>query len=54
MEATRRQSEGISFSGVIYAHQLRLPIGACVRDLALVAAVADPADLHNQVIFLPL
>ena len=54
VEATRRQAEGIPFSGVIYAHQLRLPIGTCVRDLELVATVAGPADLHNQVIFLPL
>ena len=54
VEATQRQAEGIPFSGVIYAHQLRLPIGACVGDLELVAAVAEPADLRNQVIFLPL
>jgi hypothetical protein len=54
VEATRRQAEGIPFSGVVYAHQLRLPIGVCVRDLELVAAASEPADSHNQVIFLPL
>ncbi len=54
VEATRRQAEGIPFGGVVYAHQLRLPIGACVRDLELVATAAEPADVRNQVIFLPL
>lgn len=54
VEATRRQAEGMPFSGVIYAHQLRMSIGACVRDLELIAAVAEPADLSSQVIFLPL
>jgi len=53
VEATRRQAEGIPFSGVIYAHQLRISIGVCVRDLELVAAASELADLRNQVIFLP-
>ena len=39
---------------MIYAHQLRLPIGARVRELELVAAVAEPSDLRSQVIYLPL
>lgn len=54
VEATGRPAEGLPFVGVVYAHQLRVPIGACVRDLELIAVVADPADLHSQVIFLPL
>jgi Domain of unknown function (DUF5615) len=54
IEATRRQAEGLPFGGVIYAHQLRMSIGACVRDLELIALVADPADLRSQVVFLPL
>ncbi len=54
IEATRRQAERIPFSGVIYAHQLQVSIGGCVRDLELIATAADPADLRNQVIFLPL
>jgi hypothetical protein len=53
-EAARRQKEGILFHGVIYAHQLRTSIGACVNDLELIAKVADPDDLINSVIFLPL
>ena len=54
VEATRRQTEGIPFSGVVYAHQLHLPIGACVRDLQLISIAAEPSDVRNQVIFLPL
>lgn len=53
-EAARRHKEGILFHGVIYAHQLRISIGACVNDLELIAKVADPDDLINSVIFLPL
>ena len=53
-EAARRHMEGILFHGVIYAHQLRVSIGACINDLELIAKVADPDDLINSVLFLPL
>ena len=53
-EAKRRQMAGIPFSGVIYAHQLRVTIGTCVMDLHVVAEAMDPQDLANQVEFLPL
>jgi hypothetical protein len=53
-EAVDRQREGISFSGVIYAHQLRVSIGICVRDLELIATAGEPEDLCNRVQFLPL
>ena len=53
-EAAQRQKEGIFFKGVIYAHQLRISIGACVNDLELISKVADPDNLINGVIFLPL
>lgn len=53
-EATRRQRENIPFHGVIYAHQLRVPIGICIRDLELIATVGDPEDLVNNFMFLPL
>jgi hypothetical protein len=52
-EATRRQRAGISFGGIVYAHQLRVSIGRCVEDLELIAKSGEPADLMNQVIFLP-
>lgn len=53
-EAARRQQADIPFSGVIYAHQLRISIGACIDDLALIAATGEPEDLHQHVLFLPL
>ena len=52
--AAKRQSNGISFSGVIYAHPLRVTIGRCVEDLGLIAKIAEPEDLQDQVIYLPL
>ncbi|MFZ1396597.1 MAG: DUF5615 family PIN-like protein [Candidatus Promineifilaceae bacterium] len=54
IEATRRQRENVPFHGVIYAHQLRVPIGICIRDLELIATVGDPEDLVNNFMFLPL
>jgi predicted nuclease of predicted toxin-antitoxin system len=53
-EATRRQRDGVSFRGVIFAHQLQVTIGQCVRDLELIAAAGEPEDLASQVCFLPL
>jgi uncharacterized protein with PIN domain len=53
-EAKRRQDESAPFAGVIYAHQLRVTIGTCVRDLELIAKAADPQDLANRVEYLPL
>jgi hypothetical protein len=53
VEATKRQREGIPFRGVIYAHQLRVSIGACVHDLEIIAKAGGPEDLINRVQFLP-
>jgi hypothetical protein len=53
-EATRRQREGIPFAGVIYAHQLGITIGTCLRDLELLAKAANPEDVANRVEYLPL
>ncbi len=53
-EATQRQRRGQTFSGVIYAHQLRRSIGDCVRDLELIAQVGEPEDMTGQTLFLPL
>ncbi len=52
-EAAKRQRENIPFHGVIYAHQLRISIGACVRDLEIIAKAGEPKDLINGVQFLP-
>lgn len=53
-EAARRQKEGVLFHGVIYAHQMRVSIGACVNDLEIIAKAGEPEDLFNRVEFLPL
>jgi uncharacterized protein with PIN domain len=54
VEASRRQREGIFFRGVIYTHPLRLSIGACIRELELIAKAGEPEDLFNRVEILPL
>lgn len=53
-EATKRQRNNLSFSGVIYAHQLRISIGNCIRDLELITKVGVTEDIFNHVLFLPL
>ena len=53
-EGARRQIANIPFCGIIYAHQLRISIGRCVRDLELLAKAGEPDDLKNEIIFLPL
>ncbi len=53
-EATKRQRSGLPFNGVIYAHQLRVSIGACIRDLEIIAKAGEPGDLQKLVQFLPL
>ncbi len=54
VEGQFRLTQSIPFAGVIYAHQLRITIGQCVRDLELIAQVYDPADMANRIEFLPL
>ena len=54
VEAATRQKDGRLFNGVIYAHQLRISTGACVNDLEIIAKAAEPNELINTVIFLPL
>ena len=53
-EATQRQRKRIFFNGVVYAHQLRVSIGNCIRDLEIIAKAGEPEDLTNSVQFLPL
>lgn len=53
-EGTRRQRAGEAFAGVVYAHQVRVPIGRCVQDLELLAGASDPGELSGQVVYLPL
>lgn len=53
-EGARRQGEGLHFQGIIFAHQLRVSIGAAVADLEIIAKVAQPEELANGILFLPL
>ena len=53
-EASKRQQRRWSFFGVIYAHQLHVPIGICIRDLEIIAMAGESEDLSNSVLFLPL
>lgn len=52
-EATRRQRRRTP-CGVVYAYPLRISIGACVRDLEIIAKAEEPEDLADRVEFLPL
>ena len=54
VEAAIRQEQGLPFGGVIYAHQLRVSIGICIRDLELIAQAGERGDLWNRVEYLPL
>jgi hypothetical protein len=53
-EAAQRQERGVAFAGVIYAHQLKVTIGQCIRDLEALALVGEPEDFANRVEYLPL
>jgi len=53
-EAAERQQRGQPFAGLVYAHQLRVPVGKCIEDLELIAKVCDPLDAANKVQYLPL
>lgn len=46
--------DGRNFSGLVYAHQLQVTIGIAVKDLEVIAKVADLKDMDNCVLRLPL
>ncbi len=46
---TRRE-----FTGMVYAHQMRITIGAAIQDLVLIASLMHPDDMRNRVEFVPL
>ncbi|MCI0439601.1 MAG: DUF5615 family PIN-like protein [Chloroflexi bacterium] len=54
VEGARRQKEGVSFAGIIYAHQLEVTVRTCIEDLELIAKVEEQDGLANEVVFLPL
>ncbi len=40
-EATKRQRAGVPFYGIIYAHQIKISIGDCIRDLEIIAEAGE-------------
>ena len=53
-EGARRLREGERFSGVVYAHQLRITIGQMVEDLALIAMVTSGEEWIGRIEYLPI
>ena len=53
-EAVARQRLGRHFTGVVYAHQLKITIGQSIDDLELVAKACDLAELTDRIVYLPL
>lgn len=54
VEARRRQRIGERFEGIVFARQSRVGIGTQIDDLEVIAKAADPAEVANRVLFLPL
>jgi len=52
--AQSRQTNGIPFVGVVYAKQVVVSIGNCVKDLEIIAIAFEPSDMENRVEYLPL
>src|SRR5256885_7532495 len=48
-EAVMRQRSGVTFAGVVYAHQLPVSIGQCVAELELIAKVSELGEWVNRV-----
>ena len=53
-EGAKRLSEQQGFSGLIYAHQLRITIGQMVEDLELIAMATSAEEWWGRIEYLPL
>jgi hypothetical protein len=53
VEGSHRQTVGIDFAGVVYAHQLMVSIGDCIRDLELITKLGNPEEFVNRIQYLP-
>jgi predicted nuclease of predicted toxin-antitoxin system len=53
-EGARRLREGEDFSGIVYAHQLRVTIGQMVEDLELVATATSKEEWSGRIAYLPI
>ncbi len=45
---------GRDFAGLIYAHPPQVSIGKAIEDLEIIAKVAEPAEMKNRILRLPL
>jgi predicted nuclease of predicted toxin-antitoxin system len=54
VECANRLVNSVPFSGVIYAHQMKMTIGKCVRDLEVITKVYEPGDVVARIEHLPL
>ena len=53
-EGTRRLREDREFSGIVYAHQLRVTIGRMVEDLELIARATSREEWRGRIEYLPI
>jgi hypothetical protein len=53
-EGAKRLRKHEDFSGIIYAHQLRITIGQMVEDLELIARATSPDEWWGRIEYLPL
>ena len=53
-EGARRLREHNDFSGIIYAHQLRVTNGQMVEDLVLIATATSKQEWSGKIEYLPL
>ena len=53
-EGARWLSEGKDFSGIIYAHQIRITIGQMVDDLEMIARATSQDEWWGRIEYLPL
>lgn len=53
-EGARRLREHKDFSGLIYAHQLRITIGQMVEDLELIAKATSIEEWSGKIEYLPI
>jgi hypothetical protein len=53
-EGARRMREHKDFSGIIYAHQLRITIGQMVEDIELIARATSQDEWRGRIEYLPI
>ena len=53
-EGTRRLKEGSDFSGIAFAHQLRITIGQMVEELELIVRATSREEWWGRIEYLPI